>query len=96
MAAYFIADQLEITDPDTMATYREGTGPTVKQYGGKMIARGGDTEALEGDWQPGRVIVMEFPDMAALKSWYNSPEYADLKAMRQSSSRANIIAIDGV
>ena len=96
MAAYFIANQLEVTDPDTMAKYREGTGPTVAQYGGKMIVRGGAAELLEGEWPEGRMIVMVFDDMAALKAWYDSLEYSDLKAMRQSASKSNIMAVEGI
>ena len=96
MAAYFIVDQLEVTDPDTMKTYAAGVSETVKQYGGKMIVRGGDFEVAEGGWTPRRVIVLEFPDMATLKGWYDSPEYTPLKAMRLASSRSNAIMVEGV
>ncbi len=96
MAAYLIVDQLEVTDPDTMKEYGAGVGATVAQYGGKLLVRGGDFEVLEGEYQPRRLIVMEFPDMAALKNWYDSAEYADLKAMRHNSSRANLVAVEGV
>ncbi len=96
MAAYLIVDQLEVTDPDTMKEYGAGVGATLARYGGKPLVRGGDFEVLEGEYRPRRLIVMEFPDMAALKNWYDSPEYADLKAMRHKSSRANLVAVEGV
>ncbi|MBT5049726.1 MAG: DUF1330 domain-containing protein [Rhodospirillaceae bacterium] len=95
MGAYFIADQREVTDPDTMKTYSAGVAATVEQYGGTFVCRGGDPEVIEGDWPAKRVIIIEFADRAALKAWYDSPEYADLKAMRIASSSANIIAVDG-
>jgi uncharacterized protein (DUF1330 family) len=95
MSAYFIVDQLEVTDPETMKIYAAGVSDTIKQFGGKPVVRGGDFEVLEGDWQPKRVVILEFKDMDTLKAWYNSPEYADLKAMRLASSRSNAIMVDG-
>ena len=95
MAAYFIADQLGVTDPETMKTYSAGVAATVDQYGGKFIVRGGDPETIEGDWPAKRIIMIEFADRAALNAWYDSPEYADLKAMRIASSKGNIISVDG-
>jgi uncharacterized protein (DUF1330 family) len=95
MSAYFIVDQIEVTDPDTMKTYSAGVMDTVRDYGGKPVVRGGDFEVREGDWQPRRIIVLEFPDMERLKTWYDGPEYADLKAMRLASSRSNAIMVEG-
>jgi len=96
MAAYLIVDQLEVTDPDTLKEYGAGVGATIARYGGKPLVRGGNFEVLEGEYQPRRLIVLEFSDMAALKGWYDSAEYADLKAMRRNSSRANLVAVEGV
>ena len=96
MSTYLIVDQKGITDPETMKTYAAGVVATVEQYGGKFIVRGGDPEVIEGDWPAKRIIMIEFADRAALKAWYESPEYADLKAMRIASSNANLIAVDGV
>lgn len=96
MAAYFIVDQLEVTDPETMKKYAAGVADTVKDAGGRMIVRGGAFEVVEGDYQPNRVIVLEFPDMAALKGWYDGPAYAELKKMRLSSSRSNAFMVEGM
>ena len=96
MPAYFIVDQLEVTDPDTLKEYAAGVGATVTKYNGKALVRGGDFEVLEGSYQPRRMVLMEFPDMAALKAWYDSDDYAELKKMRQSSSSSNIVAVEGL
>lgn len=96
MAAYFIVDQLEVTDPETMKTYAAGVMDTIARYGGKAVVRGGAFEVIEGNWTPKRVIVLEFADMAALKSWYNSPEYAPLLKIRLASSKSNAVAVNGV
>ena len=94
MPAYLIAD-VEVHDPDVYAEYRRQVLPLVQHYGGRFIVRGGAHEVLEGEWKPKRVVVIEFPDMAALKSWYTSPEYAKLIALRQGVSRGSLIAVEG-
>lgn len=96
MAAYFIVDQLEVTDPDTMKEYSAGVGATIAKFGGKPLVRGGDFEVIEGTYQPNRMVMLEFADMATLKAWYNSDEYAALKDMRKSSSSSNIVAVEGM
>ncbi len=48
MTAYIILD-IEVTDPVRYAEYKELASPTVTQYGGKYIVRGGKAENLEGD-----------------------------------------------
>ncbi|MBK17747.1 MAG: D-fructose-6-phosphate amidotransferase [Rhodospirillaceae bacterium] len=95
MVAYFVADQREVTDPETMKNYIANVAATVDQYGGKFIVRGGDPEVIEGEWPVRRVIVMEFTDRAAARAWYDSPEYAELKKMRWASTTTNLILVDG-
>ena len=95
MAAFVIVDQLGITDPDTMKEYSKGVGATVAKFGGEAIARDDGCEVLEGTYQPRRIIILKFPDMQALKGWYDSEDYAELKAMRHRSSTANMYAVDG-
>jgi uncharacterized protein (DUF1330 family) len=53
-------------------------------------------EVLEGHWHPHRIVVIEFPDMAAIKAWYNSPEYAPLLAIRQPAATNHAVAVEGV
>ncbi len=95
MAAYLIADT-NITDPERYEEYKRQVSPLVERFGGRYVARGGRHEVLEGDWQPTRVVVLEFPDMASLKGWYDSPEYAPMKAIRQGASRSRLIALEGM
>lgn len=46
-------------------------------------------------WQPGRVVIVEFPDMAALNAWYTSPEYKALIVLRRESAKDMLITLDG-
>ncbi len=74
MPAYLIAEHI-ITDPVKFEEYRVKVGPMIARHGGKYLTRGGSHTVLEKDnavWQPARVVIVEFPDMAALKAWYDS------------------------
>jgi len=94
MAAYIIAD-ITMTDPQTYEQYRKQVPATVSRHGGKFLVRGGEHEVLEGPWRPGRVVVIEFPDLAAAKAWYTSAEYGPLIKLRQSASTGSVLLVQG-
>ena len=96
MPAYFIVDQLEVTDPDTMKKYAADVQATLDKYGAKALVRGGAFEVIEGGYTPKRIVLLQFADKAAFKRWYNSPEYAELKRLRLSSSKSNAVMVEGV
>ncbi len=95
MGAYLIADT-EITDTTTYEDYKRQVSPSIARFGGRYAARGGQHEVLEGDWEPHRLVVLEFPDMATLKAWYESPEYLPVKAIRERSAKSRLIAVEGL
>jgi uncharacterized protein (DUF1330 family) len=94
MAAYVIGE-IEVTDPATYEDYRKQVLATVEKHGGRFIVRGGKVEALEGDWSPKRLVVLEFPSMQKLLGWYRSAEYAPLIKLRQKASRGRLVAVEG-
>lgn len=95
MVAYVIND-MEIIDPALFEEYKKLSPATVAQYGGRFLARGGQTETLEGAWSPQRLVILEFPSVVQAKAWANSPEYAPAKRLRQQSANSNLIVIEGV
>jgi uncharacterized protein (DUF1330 family) len=94
MAAYVIGE-IEVTDPALYDDYRKQVAATVEKHGGRFIVRGGKVEALEGGWTPNRLVVLEFPSMQKLLTWYRSAEYASLIKLRQRASRGKLVAVDG-
>ena len=95
MAGYVIA-QVEVTDPAGFAEYRQLVGPTVEQYGGSYVVRGGATETVEGDWQPQRLVILRFDSVAQARKWYYSPEYEGPKALRQRSANSQVTFVEGM
>ncbi len=94
MPAYFLAE-VDVTNPAAYETYRPLAGASIAQYGGKFVVRGGKTELLEGAPEPKRVVVIEFADTAALKRWYNSPEYQEALKIRLANSTSRAFMIEG-
>jgi len=95
MSAYLIVE-IETTDAELMAEYRKHTPGLIAQFGGKFIVRGGETETLEGGWSPSRIVVIEFPDMAAARRFYHSEEYKPVLAMRLKAGNCKAVLTDGV
>lgn len=94
MAAYVIA-QISIHDPETFKEYASAVPATIAQYGGKYCVRGGAVTPVEGDWNPTRLIVLEFADMATAKRWYDSPEYQAILGTRLNAADGDLIFVEG-
>ena len=95
MAAYVIVD-VEEADPERAARYRARSGPSVERHGGHFLARGGALDVLEGDWQPGRLVVIEFESTAAARAWYESDDYGEARAVRQGAGAWRMVVVEGL
>ena len=94
MPAYLVVD-ITVKDAATYDEYRRLAPPSIALYGGRYLARGGQTAALEGDWKPTRLVILEFPTFEKAKAWWASPEYAEAKALRQRAASADMVLIEG-
>ena len=95
MAAYVIFD-VDIRD---MAKYQEfmaGVKPALEAAGAHYLARGGAHKIHEGDWEPRRIVLLEFPSVAAWEAFYSGPVYQGLKAVRDSCSSARLVCVEGL
>jgi uncharacterized protein (DUF1330 family) len=96
MPVYVIAAVEEAWDQEKLVQYREGNTAVVAEHGGRFVARGGDSAVLEGDWDPKRIVIIEFPDVDAARGWYESDGYAPLRELRSSASKTNIVVVEGL
>ena len=94
MPAYVIAE-VSIDDPRDDEEYKKLTPPTIAAYDGRFVVRGGQTETLEGDWQPERIVVLEFPTVERAKEWWASDTYSKAKVIRQRSAKTKMIVVPG-
>ena len=95
MAAYLIA-KVEIDDPEIYANYTAKSPEVIKNFGGKFLSRGGAVDILEGDKFCGRIVIVEFPDRAAARNFYQSEEYQAARLIREPISSAQFIVVEGI
>jgi uncharacterized protein (DUF1330 family) len=95
VTAYIIVE-IDVHDPVGYEEYKKLAGPTVEARGGKYIVRGGKTEVLEGDWQPKRIVILQFSSMDQAKEWLNCEEYREPRKMRHRTAKTNMIMVEGV
>lgn len=95
MTVYVISD-VTIRDRGAFEAYRTRAAASIEAYGGRYLVRGGDVETLEGDWRPGPLIVVEFPDAETVRRWYRSEEYAAALEFRDAGLGRNLILAKGV
>jgi uncharacterized protein (DUF1330 family) len=95
MSAYVIVD-IKVTEPVVYEEYKKLAAATVTAYGGKYLARGGQTETLEGQWVPNRLVILQFGSIAGAKEWLVSPEYSEARQLRHRSAISNMVIVEGV
>ena len=95
MSAYLIVDT-QIDNPEAYEEYKRLAKPIAEKYGGVYRARGGDMHVCEADlWTPTRLVIIEFPDMAAARAFVDSEEYAPVKPLRRDNARCTLTIVDG-
>jgi len=94
MKAYIIVE-VSISNQDEYDEYKKLTPATIAAYDGKFVVRGAKTESLEGDWQPERVVVLEFPSVERAKEWWHSEEYTKAKVIRQRAATTKMLVVEG-
>jgi len=94
MAAYVIVE-VSIHDPIKYEEYKKLTPAAIAAFNGKFLVRGGKTTTLEGDWQPERIVVLEFPTVDRANEWWNSELYTKAKDIRQEAAKTKMIIVEG-
>lgn len=95
MPAYIIVET-DIHDQEQYERYRQATPAAVKAAGGRFIVRGGEMAVLEGDWQPKRLVMLEFENLEAAKQFYASELYQEAKRLREGAANMRMVAVEGV
>ena len=94
---YTIVD-VDIKDPKLFEQYLDGYMPTVEQYGGRFLVspRGSECRTLNGDWEPKRLFIVQWPDAESYDRWRNSEEYRPWNELRRKAAEPNIVLVEGL
>ena len=94
MPAYLVG-RITVHDDAKYAEYRAQVPPIIAAYGGRYLVRGGAVEVKEGEPPPGRLVVVEFPDMDVARAFYGSAEYAPVLRLRLDSADSEVVFVEG-
>jgi len=94
MAAYVIFD-VDIRNPNRYQDFMKQVKPALEKAGGRYLARGVH-KVYDGDWSPRRIVLLEFPSVAAWESFYYGPVYQGVKSIRDECSSARLVSVEGL
>lgn len=94
MSVYAVA-LIHIHDRDGYRTYEQGFMDIFTRYQGKLLAVDEAPSVLEGEWPWTRSVLLEFPDEAQFRAWYDSDEYQALAKHRFGASQASLAVLAG-
>jgi uncharacterized protein (DUF1330 family) len=96
VSAFVIAERVQVIDAEKLQRYLDAVSPTIEHHGGRYHVVSESVEALEGEWHPPALVVFEFPSRERALTWWNSDEYAPLKALRQEAAVYNMVLVEGL
>ena len=95
MPAYWVA-RAKIYDPVEYKKYTDLVPEILAKYGGKVLARGGNYQIMEGPKKFERFIVVEFPSLEQGVACFKSPEYDMAAAFRRNGAgEVENVIVDG-
>jgi uncharacterized protein (DUF1330 family) len=95
MPAYFIA-WVNVSDKEQYKQYTKVVPGIIAKYEEKILVRTEESMTLEGQEEPRRIVIIEFPKAEKAKEFYNSHEYQQAKELRKYATVGEIIVVEGV
>jgi uncharacterized protein (DUF1330 family) len=89
MPAYWVA-RSKINDPVEYKKYTDLVPAIIAKFGGKVLARGGRFQIMEGPDKFHRFVVIEFPTLEQAVACHDSPEYVEASAFRKADSAGEV------
>jgi uncharacterized protein (DUF1330 family) len=95
MSAYLVVNS-KVSDQSQLDAYLAVVGPTLAGHQFKVLVLSTEAEAVEGNPPGERLVIMEFPDKAALRAWYDSPAYSEAKKFRLAAGEGFGLIAEGL
>ena len=96
MPSGYIIMSVDVTNPTQYEEYKLLSTEAMRVHGAEVCVRGGEVQVLEGDWNPGRTVVMKFPSFEAAKAYHDSQEYRKARAAREGAATVRMVAVQGL
>ena len=85
---------LRVHDKDGFEKFRQMAGPTIAEYGGKVLVREPNPDVREGK-NSGIALVIEFESIETARKFYESEKYQAAKAVRELASNTHLVLVEG-
>lgn len=96
MASGYIIASVTVTNPQQYEEYRHWSTLAMQAHGAEVCVRGGKASVLEGDWDPGRTVILKFASFDAALAFYHSPEYGQARSAREGAAIMRLVCVEGV
>ena len=94
MKAYLVLD-LSVNDFNGFRKYIAEIPAHIARHSGKYIVQGTQPTAIEGDWKPERMVIIEFPERARAEAFLGAPEIEELFKVRHTTTTSKLVLVDG-
>ncbi|MDB5596179.1 MAG: hypothetical protein JWM36_3140 [Hyphomicrobiales bacterium] len=90
----YIIARVDVADLEAYMRYAKATAAAMAKYGAKVLARGGQYEALEGTARS-RNVILEFASFETAQQYFHSPEYQEARAHRVGAATGEFVCVEG-
>ncbi|MBV6657508.1 MAG: DUF1330 domain-containing protein [Devosiaceae bacterium] len=94
MPAYFVGE-VAVHDPEAYQEYARVAAECIDAFGGRVLAKGGQTASIEGTPPEARIVIVEFPDFEAATAFQKSEAYQNVVHIRRQTATARAYVVDG-
>ena len=95
MSGFVIID-VEVTDAELHAQFRDSVDAFLPSFGGKHVVRGSQIDVIEGNWSPSHLVMMEFESVERAREFLTSPEFTGLAELRaRCTGHRNVVVVSG-
>ncbi len=96
MPSGYVIASVTVTNPEQYEEYKKWSTAAMQAHGAEVCVRGGQVAVLEGDWNPGRTVILKFPSFEAAKAFYDTPEYLKAREARAGAAIMRMVAVEGL
>ena len=94
MNCTYVVCLITVKNPEMWAEYRNKVPETLASWGGELVFRGKQVATLSGTNPYSDIVVIRFPNVAAVNSWFSSPAYQSLIPLRQQAAEMVLLSYE--
>jgi uncharacterized protein (DUF1330 family) len=94
MKAYLVLD-FSLNDFAGFKEYITRIPAFIDKHSGQYIVRGARPTPIEGDWEPQRIVIIEFPKRTKAEAFLSDPDIQDLFKIRHDTTTSKLLLVDG-